>query len=72
MKTYGTRKTELVVTTANSEEVVLKQKFVVGEVHTSFLPVHLDHEAQGNVLPWDQTGAVSIRSIHAQGISGFL
>lgn len=32
MKTYGTRETELVVTTVNGEEVVLKQKFVVGEV----------------------------------------
>ena len=37
LKTYGTRETELVVTTANGEEVVLKQKFVVGEVTNCLL-----------------------------------
>ena len=37
LKTYGTRETELVVTTLNGEEVVLKQQFVVGEVTSCLL-----------------------------------
>ena len=37
LKTYGTRETELVVTTVNGEEVALKQKFVVGEVTSCLL-----------------------------------
>ena len=44
LKTYGTRGTELVVTTLNGDEIVLKQQFVVGEVTRCLLSLGQLHK----------------------------